>query len=208
MLELLPQDFWEGGLLSAPPPPIWAMLCPHVGLSVYVLTLPHVARLVRRPGGQFLLPPPPHRGCSRRQRGMGLHPPPFPCPVHPHTLPPRPQGQETGDGAVRPPPVLRGATPQVVAQSPLVEMGGLCRLRQPPASHPVEGHTQSPEQGCPPRVSLCLGFHLGGGGDRNHPLPARLKMGRPANAAARQGAGQTAARLVAHEGPQRGAGGG
>ena len=87
VLELLLQDFWEGGLrLSAPPPPVPALLTrpgPRLGLvshslrggwvpstpapngSISALTLPRVACTVRHHGGHFLYV---------RARGVGPDP--------------------------------------------------------------------------------------------------------------------------------------
>ena len=64
-----------------------------------------------------------------------------------------------------------------------------------------------PRAGLSLRVSVPQALFWGEG-DHNHPFPARLHMGRPANAAARQGGGQSATGQVAQEGPQPGAGGG
>ena len=103
--------------------------------------------------------------------------------------------------------MLRGASTQVVAQSTNGGNGGALPVATTTGPSSSEGAHSVPQAGLSLRVSVPQALSWGEG-DHNHPFPARLHVGRPANAAARQGAGRSATNQVAQEGPQRGAGGG
>ena len=156
----------------------------------------------------MLCPPPPTEDSVGSTEGWGYTPPPFPYPAHTHTLPPRPRGQGTGDGVVRPPPVLRGARTQVVAQSTIGGNGGALLVATAAGLSSCKGAHSPPRAGLFPLRAFVPQALSWGEGGHNHPFPARPKLGRPANVAARQGVGQSATGQVAQDGPHRGAGGG
>ena len=191
LLELLVQYSWEGGLLSAPPSVCNAV--PSGGPINLCTAPPPPGRLpCAAPWGTFSSPPPPTEGSVGSTEGWGYtSPPPLPLPCTPTHPAPQTQGQGTRDGAVRPPPLLRGARPQVVAHSTVGGKGGALPVATAAGLSSSKGaHSVARARLVVPRV---LSW---GEGDHNHPLPARLKMGRPANAAACQGAGRTGAGLV------------
>ena len=93
--------------------------------------------------------------------------------------------------------MLRAAKTQVMAKSTIGGNGGALPVAAAAGLSSSEGAHSVPRARLSPlRVSMPLALSWGEG-DHNHPFRARLHMGRPANAAARQGAGQSATSQVA-----------
>ena len=170
LLELLLQDFWVEGLLSAPPP-LCAMLCPQVGLSVYALTLPQVARPVRRLGGQFFLPlPPPTEGSVGSTEGWGYtHPPHSPAPYTHTPCPPDPGPRDRGWGGEATASIEGRRTIGRGTTHHWWKWGGPagCDSRRPLIQQ--RGTLSGPSRAVPPACLCAPGSMLGGGGSQSPP---------------------------------------